>query len=105
MAIIEKWGRKYYPCCNWENCQHKVYTEYERSLNILDEEENLTAEEINKANEWHKIVMIAMNNIDSLVIKGIAYAPFPEFKAIKAVINNYDDRNLAREINKELWGK
>lgn len=90
-------GKKMYPVCSWERCQHKIYTEHDRAV-VRVINENHSEESV----EWSIKVDEAMALIDRNIIDGIVYATWEDGKILKEVLRGYDERHLANEMKREV---
>ena len=94
MAVItRKDGTKLYPCCGFEENQHKLYNAYDVAMCALyDAEDNHDSEAMNRAQEALDRVETALG-WEHCVYNGIIYAPYDVYKIIKDIVGAYDFRH------------
>ena len=87
-------GQKLYPICSWERNQHKIYNANDRAWNwVYDAVKGGDNAEIERAYAYRDLIDKAMNIIDSIVICGIVYGTWSDYKLIKEEIVAYDLRH------------
>ena len=79
---------KLYPICNWEANQHKIYNAYDRAMNWCYD-----SDWSDEAQDNLKRVQKMMEVIDGIIINGIVYGTWEEYKLIKDCICAYDVRH------------
>ena len=92
-VIIKKDGTKLYPCCRFEENQHKLYNAYDRAMCALyDAEDNNDSEAMDRAQEALDRVETALD-WEYCVYNGLIYAPYDVYKIIKDIVVTYDLRH------------
>lgn len=79
---------KLYPICSWEKNQHKIYNAHDRAMNFCHET-NWSEEAQKNLDRVDKMMEI----IDKIVINGIVYGTWDDYKLIKDCIGAYDARH------------
>lgn len=92
MVITRKDGTKLYPCCSYEENEHKIYNAHDRVMCELykaqDSEDWDTVDEI-----YYQLDRIdrALNWVNC-VYNGLIYAPYEDYQIIKEIVITYDLR-------------
>ena len=94
MAVItKKDGTKLYPCCGFEENQHKLYNAYDVAMCALyDAEDNHDSEAMDKAQKALDRIETALG-WEHCIYNGIIYAPYDVYKIIKDIVGAYDLRH------------
>lgn len=79
---------KLYPICSWEKNQHKIYNAHDRAMNFgydtnWSEEAQKNLERVDRM----------MEVINGIVINGIVYGTWEDYKLIKDCTSAYDARH------------
>ena len=91
--VIIKNGTKLYPCCSFEENEHKIYSAHDRAMCELykaqDSENWDTVDEI-----YYQLdkIDIALNYVNC-VYNGLIYAPYEDCQIIKEIVAKYDSRH------------
>ena len=79
---------KLYPICKWEDNQHKIYNAHDRAMNWLYDS-NFSDE----AQAYLEKVEKMMEIINGVIINGMVYGTWEEYKLVKDCIVAYDVRH------------
>ena len=79
---------KLYPICSWEANQHKIYNAYDRAMNCCYD-----SDWSDEAQDNLERVQKMMEVIDGIIINGIVYGTWEEYKLIKDCTWAYDARH------------
>lgn len=79
---------KLYPICKWEDNQHKIYNAYDRAMNWCYES-NYSDEAVANLEKVEKMMEI----IDGIIINGLVYGTWEDYKLIKDCTVAYDVRH------------
>jgi hypothetical protein len=79
---------KLYPICSWEKNQHKIYNAHDRAVNWCYESNHSDEAEANLER-----VERMMDVIDGIIINGIVYGTWEDYKLIKDCTVAYDVRH------------
>lgn len=86
IAVIK--GINYYPVGSWQKHQHKFYNYADVCYN------NMNANPTDEAEEQFSIANELIDLFDSLPQRnGIVYAPYEQYKRLKAIIVWYDGKS------------
>lgn len=94
MKLITKDGKKLYPLCGWERCEHIIDTYYTSCLNDRDDaffEDRL--DDYERLDKKCDRVSYLYDVFEANVYDNIVYAPYPEYGELKNIITGYDVRH------------
>ena len=90
-GLKTKDGKKLYAVGSWENNQHKIYNDYTKALNELDDAyESGDDKRIERAEAWRDRAELEMEWVDNVMEDGLIYAPWEVRSLIKDVCAAYD---------------
>lgn len=79
---------KLYPICSWEANQHKIYNAHDRAI-VKCYETNWSKEAVDELERAEKM----MNVIDGIIINGLVYGTWEQYKIVKDCTWAYDARH------------
>ena len=83
-------GEKCYPCCSWEQNQHKIYNAHDKAyIALMESDMDKDYEEYERAYEWLNKVEELLTMFDNHIVGNWVYLPYKQYKLAKEIIARY----------------